>query len=140
MVDAVLQETGKLEQRVRDLPARVVVYLLLAAGLFEGLGRRKVWGRLVAGLEGLEVADPSSAALWQARARLGVAPLRALCEVLRVASGALSTRGVFWRRLLVIARDGSTLSGADGKKNLRRGSRVGGTTAAPATHGSAWSH
>jgi hypothetical protein len=37
MVDAVLVETGKVEERVRDLPARVVVYLLLAGGLFEGL-------------------------------------------------------------------------------------------------------
>ena len=120
MVDAVLAETGKLERRVRDLPARVVVYLLLAGGLFEGLGWRKVWGRLVAGLEGLEVADPSSAALWQARVRLGVAPLRALFELLRGASGALSTRGVFWRRRLVIALDGSTLTCADGKKNLCR--------------------
>ncbi|WP_198946530.1 transposase domain-containing protein [Pseudofrankia asymbiotica] len=38
MVDAVLEETGKPERRVRDLPVRVVVYLLFAAGLFEGLG------------------------------------------------------------------------------------------------------
>jgi len=126
MVDAVLEETGKVEQRVRDLPARVVVYLLLAAGLFEGLGWRKVWGRLVAGLDGLDVADPSSAALWQARARLGVAPLRALFELLRGASGALSTRGVFWRRLLVVALDGSTLTCPDGKKNLSRFLKGGG--------------
>ena len=32
MVDAVLAETGAQQQRVRDLPSRVVVYLLLAAG------------------------------------------------------------------------------------------------------------
>ena len=30
MVDAVLAQTGRVQSRVRDLPARVVVYLLLA--------------------------------------------------------------------------------------------------------------
>src|SRR5437867_2174761 len=48
MVDAVLAETGRVQPRARDLPARVVVYLLLAAGLFAGQGYRQVWARLVA--------------------------------------------------------------------------------------------
>lgn len=34
MVDDVLERTGKAQARVRLLPARVVVYLLLAAALF----------------------------------------------------------------------------------------------------------
>ena len=34
MVDAVLEETCRVQRRVRDLPARVVVYLLLAGCLF----------------------------------------------------------------------------------------------------------
>jgi hypothetical protein len=38
MVDAVLGETRAVQTRVRDLPSRVVVYLLLAAGLFAELG------------------------------------------------------------------------------------------------------
>ncbi|MFC9835372.1 transposase domain-containing protein, partial [Rhodococcus sp. NPDC127530] len=38
MVDAALAETGKVQARVRDLPSRVVVYLLLAAGLFAEVG------------------------------------------------------------------------------------------------------
>jgi hypothetical protein len=42
MVDAVLAETGRVQQRVRDLPSRVVVYLLLAGCLFAELGYRKV--------------------------------------------------------------------------------------------------
>jgi hypothetical protein len=52
MVDEVLASTGRVEMRVRDLPSRVVVYLLLAAGLFAELGYRQVWARLVAGLDG----------------------------------------------------------------------------------------
>ena len=38
MVDAVLEQTCRVQRRVRDLPARVVVYLLLAGCLFAELG------------------------------------------------------------------------------------------------------
>jgi hypothetical protein len=37
---------------VRDLPSRVVVYLLLAAALFADLGYTQVWARMIAGLGG----------------------------------------------------------------------------------------
>ncbi|MET0419729.1 MAG: transposase domain-containing protein [Actinoplanes sp.] len=50
MIDAVLAETGAVQRRVRALPARVVVYLLLAGCLFAELGYRQVWQRLLAGL------------------------------------------------------------------------------------------
>src|SRR5918993_4005621 len=52
MVDAVLAETGAQQQRVRDLPSRVVVYLLLGAALFADLGYGQVWARMIAGLGG----------------------------------------------------------------------------------------
>ena len=38
MVDAALAETKTVQRRVRLLPSRVVVYLLLAAGLFTEVG------------------------------------------------------------------------------------------------------
>lgn len=81
MLDAVLAETGGTERRVRGLPSRVVVYLLLAAGLFAELGYRQVWARPAAGVDG-PGAVPSSSALAQARRRVGVAPLKALFELL----------------------------------------------------------
>ena len=74
MVDAVLAETGAQQQRVRDLPSRVVVYLLLAAALFADLGYGQVWTRMIAGLGGtggLSVAVPTAGALAQARRRIG---------------------------------------------------------------------
>ncbi|WP_329138631.1 transposase domain-containing protein [Streptomyces sp. NBC_01476] len=43
MVDEALTQTGKVQERVRDLPSRVMVYLLLAGCLFPGLGWRQVW-------------------------------------------------------------------------------------------------
>jgi Insertion element 4 transposase N-terminal len=70
MVDAVLAETGRTQARVRDLPARVVVYLLLAGCLFAELGYVQVWQRLCAGLDGLPLATPTASALTQPAAAL----------------------------------------------------------------------
>jgi len=94
---AALAETGKVQARVRDLPSRVVVYLLLVAGLFAELGYGQVWRRLVAGLDGLAVATPTAGALAQARRRIGVAPLRALLDPPRGPGAGLATKGVYWR-------------------------------------------
>jgi hypothetical protein len=104
MVDEVLASTRRTQARVRDLPSRVVVYLLLAAGLFAESGYRQVWARLVAGLDGLAVATPTSSALAQARRRVGVAPLRALFNLL-AGPPAGAPR---WRGLLLCAIDGTT--------------------------------
>ncbi|MCF6467956.1 IS4 family transposase [Nonomuraea sp. MG754425] len=113
MVDAVLAEAGGVERRVRRLPSRVVVYLLLAGGLFEGQGYRRVWARLTAGLDGWWPA-PSSSGLAQALRRVGVAPLRALFEL---PAGA-PAGAVRWRGLLVCAMDGTTMSVPDSPANL----------------------
>jgi hypothetical protein len=53
LVDAVLEETGAVQRRLRKLPSRVGVYFLLALALFPRLGYARVWGKLVAGLGGL---------------------------------------------------------------------------------------
>ncbi len=118
MVDAVLAETGRVQSRIRDLPSRVVVYLLLAGCLFADLGYGQVWHRLVAGLEGMQVAAPTEAALTKARRRVGVGPLRALWDLLRGPAAAIAAGGVRWRGLLVCAIDGTTMSVADTAANL----------------------
>ena len=114
MVDDVLATTGAVQARVRDLPSRVVVYLLLAGGLFAECGYRQVWARLISGLDGLAVAAPTSSALAQARRRIGVKPLAALFALLAgPAAGAQR-----WRGLLVCAIDGTTMSVPDSPANL----------------------
>jgi Insertion element 4 transposase N-terminal len=115
MVDAVLAETGSTERRVRELPSRVVVYLLLAAGLFAELGYRQVWSRLVSGWDAAGPV-PSSSALAQARRRVGVEPLKALFELL----AGPPAGAVRWRGLLVCAIDGTTMSVPDSPANLGR--------------------
>ena len=118
MVDAALEETGTAQVRIRDLPARVTVYLLLAAGLFEGIGYRQVWDKLTAGLGGLAVARPTGGALWQARARLGPAPLRWLFDLLRGPAADVVSGAVRWHGLVVCAIDGTSMSVPDSDRNL----------------------
>jgi len=132
MIDTVLAETLCTQRRVRDLPSRVVVYLLLAGCLYAELGYRQVWQRLVTGLEGLPVADPSEAALTKARRRVGPLPLRALFDLLRGPAASMAGP-VRWRGLLVCAIDGTTLFAADSAANLarfskQRGGRTGGSS------------
>jgi Insertion element 4 transposase N-terminal/Transposase DDE domain len=131
MVDAALAETRSRQQRVRDLPSRVVVYLVLAGALFADLGYGQVWARMTAGLGGLSVATPTASALAQARRRIGVAPLRALFDLFRGPAAGVATKGVFWRGRLVCAFDGTSMCCPDTPANLRvfckGGSNHGGT-------------
>jgi hypothetical protein len=129
MVDAVLEETCRVERRVRDLPARVVVYLLLAGCLFAELGYGQVWDRMAAGLDGLDAAAPTASAMTQARRRLGPGPLRELFALLR----GPSPGGARWRGLLVAAIDGTIMTVADSAANLavyskQRGGPNGGSS------------
>jgi Insertion element 4 transposase N-terminal len=118
LVDAALAATGRTQSRLRALPARVVVYLLLAGCLFAELGYGQVWQRLCAGLDGLPLATPTASALTQARRRLGPAPLRALFELLAGPAPVAALSGVRVGGLLVCAIDGTTLSVPDTPANL----------------------
>ena len=124
MVDAVLEETCRTQRRVRALPSRVVVYLLLAGCLFAELGYTQVWHRVAAGLGGLPVAVPTASAMTQARRRLGPAPLRELFFLLR----GPAPGGARWRGLLVCAIDGTIMTVADSEANLAVYSKQRGGT------------
>ncbi|WP_329838112.1 transposase domain-containing protein [Streptomyces sp. BE133] len=93
LVDAVLVECGTVQQRLRKLPARVVVCLLLAAALFEGCEYREVWRKLTGALLGLPLVEVTATALRHARCRLGVRPVRALFDLLRGPACAIRTTG-----------------------------------------------
>jgi hypothetical protein len=120
MVDDVLTMTGAVQARVRLLPARVTVYLLLAGCLFAELGYTQVWQRLTAGLTGLNVTTPAGSALRQARQRLGTAPMQALFDLLRGPAATTATHAVHWRNLLICAIDGTQLTVADSTPNTGR--------------------
>jgi hypothetical protein len=118
LVDQVVAEAGRREERQRLLPARVVVWLVLAMALFSGQAYEEV-ARLLAG--GLGWARrwrqwwrvPSTPAIAKARARLGPEPLELL---FRRSAGPLATEetgGAWYRGWRVLSLDGTTLEVPD---------------------------
>ena len=126
MAGEALAETRRVQSRIRDLPSRVVVYLLLAACLFEDVGYPGVWRKLTAGLQGIPFAAPTAGALSQARRRVGTGPVRFLFDLLRGPGAAAAAGGVRWHGLLVCAIDGTTMTAADSTANLGRFTKHGG--------------
>jgi len=120
-IDAILEETGRLEQRTRLLPSRVVVYYVLAMALYNSEGYREVYRLLV---EGLRVMDPTlpitvprKSAFSKARERVGSAPLRRLFETTAVPMALPGTPGGFYRDWRLMAVDGSTMEVPDTEAN-----------------------
>lgn len=126
IVDAALTATNTVQRRLRDLPSRVVIYLLLAGCLFGEVGYPGVWRKLTAGLDGLPTATPTAGALAQARRRVGVAPLRWLFDLLRGPAATPGQRGTRWRGLLVCAIDGTTMTVPDSPAARRRFTKQAG--------------
>jgi hypothetical protein len=109
LVDDVLSETKTVQRRLRDLPSRVGVYLVLALVLFPRIGYARVWNKLTAGLiglVGLDLRSPSEKALRDLRRRLGPAPFKALFEVVAGPLGRPHTPGVCYRGMRTVAFDG----------------------------------
>jgi hypothetical protein len=106
LVDDVLEQTGTVQRRLRDLPSRVGVYFVVALGLFPDLGYARVWGKLTAGLAGLDVPRPSEKALRDLRRRVGAAPVKALFEVVAGPLAWPRTPGTSFCGLRTVAFDG----------------------------------
>src|SRR5438046_8936780 len=93
----ILKATGREEKRKRQLPATMMVYYVIALGLFVSVGCREVLRRLLDGPmwiwpEQIRVATES--AITQARQRLGAAPI---ARVYREQDGRIgkTTRGAW---------------------------------------------
>lgn len=122
LVDRVVAEAGRTEQRQRLLPARVVVYYVLGLALFSQASYEEVMRQLV---EGLSWASgwrrawrvPTKAALFKARARLGVEPLRALFAAVAAPLAGPKTKGAWYRGWRLMSVDGTTLDVADTPAN-----------------------
>src|SRR6266516_284288 len=82
------------------------VYFLLALGLFPWPGHLGVWAKLTAALGGLGLAVPSPKAPRDLRRWVGIAPVKALFEVLAGPLGRPRTPGVRFGRYRTVAFDG----------------------------------
>ncbi|MCA1698945.1 MAG: IS4 family transposase [Actinobacteria bacterium] len=130
VVDRVVAECGRGEQRQRLLPARVVVYYVLGLGLYSSSSYEEVMRMLVDGLgwqSGWQRpwAVPSKAALFKARARLGPEPLRALFDQVAKPLAERHSAGGFYRDLRLVSIDGTCLDLADTKVNEQAFGRPG---------------
>ncbi|HZW42985.1 MAG TPA: IS4 family transposase [Dermatophilaceae bacterium] len=123
LVDEVLVETGRQERRVRLLPARMVVYYVMALALFFGDGYEEVMRRLVGSLRQMGAwrqgwVVPSTAALTKARARLGPEPLKVLFERVAVPMAPAELANGWCAGRRVMAVDGTNVDLADTAANV----------------------
>lgn len=125
LVDEVVTAAQVTEQRTRILPARLVVYYVLAMIMFVQSSYSEVWVKLVGGLDwampfrvpAAARRPPSPAAISQARARLG---WHVMADLLDRLAGPLAGEGdrcahVAGLRLVAVA--GSTINVPDTAKN-----------------------
>lgn len=117
LVDEVIAEVGRTEQRHRSLPARVMAYFAIGMALHSEGSYEDVLGLLTDGLgwaSGLEpVKLPSKSAIFQARARLGSEPVAALFARVAVPLSEPGTPGAWLAGRRLVAIDGMCLDVAD---------------------------
>lgn len=143
-VHEVLQKTGRASQRLRDLPAHVMIYYVIAMALYRAEGTREVLRVLLEGLRsmvglGVRVEPAGKAAISRARTRLGVEPVKELYDRVVKPVATTDTQGAFFRTWHVMAMDGFTLATPDTVANEqafgRPASPSGGQSAYPLIRG-----
>jgi hypothetical protein len=121
LVDRVVAACGRAEHRRRLLPARLVVYFVLALALFSPAPYLEVMRHLVEGLRGQGLLGewhiPAKSSLFRARQRLGSEPLRVLFATTAKPMGTEATPGCFWRGLRLLAVDSTCWDVADSVAN-----------------------
>ena len=112
------------------MPARVVVYYVLALALFGDCAYEEVMRQLVEGLawesgwrQSWEV--PRKGSIFKARARLGPEPLELLFRAAAVPVATEATQGAFYRGLRLVSLDGTCLDVADTPENDKAFGRPG---------------
>ncbi|MDP2182009.1 MAG: IS4 family transposase [Actinomycetota bacterium] len=118
VVERVLAETGRRSKRQRDLPAHVMVYYVIALALYLNVSSGEVLRCLLEGIRWLAGPDgrirvAGRSGISQARARLGVEPVRRLHDEVVVPIATPATRGAFFRAWRLVSLDGSSLDIAD---------------------------
>ncbi|HEX2832633.1 MAG TPA: IS4 family transposase [Thermoanaerobaculia bacterium] len=127
-VQAILAATGREGKRKRLLPASMMVYYVIALGLFVGVGCREVLRRLLDGAMWIwpnEVRVATESAITQARQRLGSIPIEKLYEEVVVPIAKKVTRGAWFRGWRVVTIDGFILDVAESEENVKAFGRPG---------------
>jgi hypothetical protein len=117
LVDEVLAESGTRDQRPGALPARFMVYYVLALALFQQDSYDDVAENLVGALEGMDEAIPNKSSFTRARQRLGAGVIEAVFRRLAGPVAPPGLDGAFWRGMRVAAVDGFVLDVPDTPAN-----------------------
>lgn len=127
LVDRVIDQYWRREQRARALPARLVFYFTLVLCLFPDESYRSamkilmsVFGR---GTPGYRV--PTTGSIGAARRRLGSEPLETAARAVMLPRARPETRGAWYRDWLLTAVDGTTFTVPDTEDNEREFGRPG---------------
>lgn len=127
LVDRVIDQFWRREQRSRKLPARLVFYFVLALCLFPQESYRsamkilmKAFGR---GADGPSV--PTAEAIGNARRRLGADPVETIVRHVIRPVASPETLGAWYREWRLVAFDGTTFTMPDTEENDAQFGRPG---------------
>jgi Insertion element 4 transposase N-terminal/Transposase DDE domain len=130
LVDEVIAEVGRTEQRHRSLPARVMAYFAIGMGLYSEGSYEDVLGLLTDGLSWASGWSeswrlPSKSAIFQARERLGSEAMHELFKRVAAPLAGDGTVGAWLARRRLVAIDGTCLDVADTAENAEWFGRPG---------------
>lgn len=115
LIQRILDETGRGSVRVRQLPAELMMYYIIALGLWISVGCREVLRRLLDGSRLTKLSSES--AITQARQRLGAEPVKQLHDEVVGPVATPKTREAWYKKWRIVTIDGSTVDVADSKAN-----------------------
>ena len=120
LVDEVIAECGRTEQRHRSLPARTMAYFAIGLALHSDGSYEEVMALMTEGLAWAESEGaaeppvlPSKSAIFQARDRLGAEPLKELFERVARPLATETTPGAWLAGRRLVSIDGTTFDVAD---------------------------
>jgi hypothetical protein len=127
LVDRVIDQYWRREQRTRALPARLVFYFTLVLCLFPAESYRSAMKILMAvfgrGMGGYRV--PTTGSIGAARRRLGSGPMETAVRAVMAPRARPETLGAWYRDWLLTAVDGTTFAVPDTADNEREFGRPG---------------
>lgn len=127
LVDRVIDQYWRREQRTRALPARLVFYFVLALCLFPHESYRSAMKILMStfgrGTQGYRV--PTTGSIGNARRRLGCEPVETVVRAVLQPRAEESTMGAWYQHWRLTAVDGTTFTVPDTDENEHEFGRPG---------------